>query len=102
MPQKSDKVKPKGVSVVEEDFVDFDEEFSRGGKETPEGFEKLPKRPRDKTFGCPDWIEDVVIPLGERGALLWRQLSTTWVGPENESQLRKEWEKFSPHVKDWG
>lgn len=62
------------------------------------------KKPQDKTFGCPDWVEDNVIPLGERGAKLWRYLVTTFRvgGPgEDMNGLRKDWLKFSPHIKNW-
>lgn len=61
-----------------------------------EGFKKLEKAPRDNTFGCPDWVEDNVIPLGERGAILWRHLRSTW--KSKERMVKKEWEKFSPDI----
>lgn len=61
-------------------------------------------KPRDKTFGCPDWVEDNVIPMGNRAAKCWRGLVATHkIGTpfENPNNLRKDWEKVSPHIKNW-
>jgi len=68
----------------------------------PEKKEKStkPKEPeRDKTFGCPDWVEDNVLPLEERGAKLWRSLCATHGG--DKVGLKFNWEKFAPDVKNW-
>lgn len=51
-------------------------------------------------FGDPDWIDKHVIPLGERGAKLWRSLTATH--KDDSGELRKDWDKFSKHVKTWG
>lgn len=46
-----------------------------------------------KVFASPEWVETYVIPLGDRGAELWRSLKATW--PNSERWLKKEWNKFS-------
>lgn len=50
-------------------------------------------------FGDPDWIDKHVIPLGERGAKLWRSLKATH--KDNEAEFRRDWDKFSKHAKTW-
>lgn len=66
-------------------------------KEAPKEAPKKP--PKVMKFGDPDWIEKHVIPLGERGAKLWRSLNATH--KDNRSNLRRDWEKFSKDVESW-
>ena len=51
-----------------------------------------------KIFGSPEWVQTQVIPLGDRGAQLWRHLKGTWEG-KSERMLKCEWEKFSKDLK---
>lgn len=91
-----------------------EEELSDAAKAAIEKLEKKEKAARAaavaekkrfdeaaKVFGAPEWVEKIVIPLGDRGALLWRHLKATWKRqPKGERILEAEWEKFSKDLKD--
>lgn len=64
-----------------------------------EGQLELVRRAKQKeksAFGSPDWIDENVIPLGERGAKLWRSLSATH--KDNPAELKRDWAKFSKDI----
>lgn len=54
---------------------------------------------RSKVFGLPEWVEVTVLPMGERGAKLWRQLQALW--KDDWRRMKKDWDKISPDVKNW-
>ena len=50
-------------------------------------------------FGSPDWIEQNVVPLGERGAKLWRHLQGTFGG--DPGKLQQQWERYAKDAPNW-
>ena len=55
----------------------------------------------ERIVGSPEWTEKHVIPLGERGALLWRHVKSL-CEKNRRLNMRRVWERYAKDVKNRG